>query len=390
VIPDPTPTDSAAAPPRDPGRIVSFRLRSVLSVLAMILALLVCVAFIFVAHHALELIVIALFFALALNPVVRFFEHRGLGRRLAVGAVFTLAVALAVLLGLVFIPPLVREVTLFVNALPGLVPEITHGRGALGRLATRFHVVQHLQAVTTGGQGGVGAAKPVLRAASSVLGTVVGVVVVAFLTLFMLIEGREWRARVLELLPAASQPRWQRIGTGIYQAVGGFVAGNLLASLLAGLVALVAMLVFGLPFAVPVALLVVLLELVPYVGPVLTTVLLAALGLVNSALVAFVIGGFFVLYHAIEGHTLRPMLYGRALKLSTLTVLIALVIGIETAGILGALAAIPLAGAIQVIVDELLLERRLARGAERPAAEPVATVEVATLPPEGPTRAAIR
>lgn len=73
-------------------------------------------------------------------------------------------------------------------------------------------------------------------------------------------------------------------------------------------------------------------------------------------------------YHLIEGHTLRPLIYGgRALKLSTLAVLIAILLGTEVAGVLGALAAIPIAGAIQVILGELMLQRRERAGRVSPA-----------------------
>jgi predicted PurR-regulated permease PerM len=70
-----------------------------------------------------------------------------------------------------------------------------------------------------------------------------------------------------------------------------------------------------------------------------------------------------VAYHLLEGHTLRPLIYGRALKLSPLVVIIAILLGTELAGILGALAAMPVAGAIQVTIAELLRQRNYRRRA---------------------------
>jgi predicted PurR-regulated permease PerM len=75
---------------------------------------------------------------------------------------------------------------------------------------------------------------------------------------------------------------------------------------------------------------------------------------VTSALVAL---GLLVAYHVVEGHTLRPFLYGRAVKLSPLAVLVAILLGTEIAGILGALIAIPVAGSIQVIIGEPIQQR---------------------------------
>jgi predicted PurR-regulated permease PerM len=68
--------------------------------------------------------------------------------------------------------------------------------------------------------------------------------------------------------------------------------------------------------------------------------------------------GFFVLYQQLENHILQPIIYGRTVQLSPLTVLIAILIGAELVGILGALAAIPVAGIIQAIFREVLRWRR--------------------------------
>lgn len=363
-----TAPSGAAGHTRPPERVVSFRLRSILAVLGLVLGVLAVVGFALLAQRALTLIALALFFALALNPGVTFFERRGMRRGVAVATVYALAVAAVALMALVFIPPLVREITRFVNGLPTLVSDITRGRGELGHLARHYHVIERLKKLTAGG-GLAGAANPVLTFASGVIGTVIGVIVVAFLTLFMLIEGSQWRAQLIEVLPALSRPRWQRIGSGIYAAVGGFVTGNLLASLLAGVVVLIILLVAGLPYAVPIALLSALLELVPYVGPVLVTIIVGLVGLTDSVGVTAAAVAVLLIYHAVEGHTLRPMIYGRALKLSPLAVLIAILIGIEAAGILGALVALPAAGAIQVVLREVLAEREVGR-AEAIAAPP--------------------
>jgi predicted PurR-regulated permease PerM len=108
---------------------------------------------------------------------------------------------------------------------------------------------------------------------------------------------------------------------------------------------------------------VVVLELVPYLGPVVATVVLTLIGLTQGIIPGLVILGVLVGYHLLEGHTLRPLIYGRALKLSPLVVIIAILLGTELAGIVGALLAMPVAGAIQVTIAELLRQRDYRRRA---------------------------
>jgi predicted PurR-regulated permease PerM len=340
-------------------RAVVFRPRSLLITLGVLLGVAAALEFLLLAQSGLTLIAIALFLALALNPAVAFFERRGLSRGMAVATVYVLALIVLALLGLVFVPPLVEQIGNFIDAVPDLVDRLTKGRGPLGFLESDYHVVEKARSLTAGknSDGLTGAAGPAFDVLKGVATTVIGLIIIAFLTLFMLLEGPEWRARMTELIPHKNRPRVERIGSGIYGAVGGFVTGNLLASLLAGVFATVLLLVAGVPYAFPLGLFVVIVELIPYVGPLVVTILLGLVAFTVSFVAGVAVVVALLAYHMIEGHSLRPLIYGRALKLSPLAVLIAIVLGAEIAGILGTLVALPIAGSIQVIVSEFLGDR---------------------------------
>ena len=354
--PDPEP--SRAGPTQ--GRVVViFHPRSILTALGVVLAVIAAVEFALLAQAGLTLIMIALFLALALNPAVEFVQRQGLGRAAAVGVVYVLALVVVALLGLVFVPPLVDQISKLVTALPRLVDDLTKGHGPLGFLERKYQVVERVQNATTGpnADGMLGQAGSALAAVQGIAATVFGSIIIAFLTFFMLLEGPEWRRRCSELIPETNRGTFERIGAGVYRSVGGFVTGNLVASLLAGLVATAIMLVTGVPYAVPLGVFVAIIELVPYVGPLVATIVVTAVALTVSTVTALVALGLLLVYHAVEGHSLRPYLYGRAVQLSPLAVLVAILLGTEIAGILGALIAIPVAGSIQVIIRELLQRR---------------------------------
>lgn len=350
----PLPSDSAGGRQNAHERVVVIRARTILAGLGIVLGVAAALGFVLLAQAGLTLIAIALFLALALNPAVDFFQRRGLGRGLAVAAVYVVAVIFFALLALVFIPPLVTQITHFVDALPGLVHDLTKGRGPLGFLERKYHVVEEVRKATSK----PGAATPALGVAKGVATTVGGVVIIAFLTLFMLLEGPEWRQRIVELIPERHRPSAERIGAGVYRSVIGFVTGNLVASFLAGVFATIVLLIVGVPYAIPLGLFTAIIELIPYIGPAVVTVLLSLVALTVGPVSALVVFALVLLYHMVEGHSLRPLIYGRALKLSALAVLIAILLGAEVAGILGALVAIPVAGSIQVIVSELIDQRK--------------------------------
>src|SRR4029077_3991882 len=128
-------------------------------------------------------LLIALFLALALNPAVEFLQRNGLKRRgAAAGVTFVLAIAALAGLGALFVPPLVDQVNNFADRVPDYVRDLTHGRGRLGFLETRYHIVERVKhAIQTGGVGrltvGAGAALTVTK---SVLTAVAATLTIAF------------------------------------------------------------------------------------------------------------------------------------------------------------------------------------------------------------------
>jgi predicted PurR-regulated permease PerM len=335
---------------RDAAR--GFGPRNVLTVLGLIVLVGGLLVVGYLAWQAITLVLIAVLFALALNPAVEFFVARGLGRGAAAAIVFVLALAVVGLLGLLLIPPLVDQVTSFVNDVPRLISQANRGHGPLGSLERRFHILEHIPGVK--GHGDVsGVASSGIGVILGVLGTGASMVIVAFLTFFMLLEGPVWIRRILDLLPERTRPRWERVGYGLYVTVGGFVSGNLVASLLAGVTATVALLATGIPFAIPLGLLVAFLDLLPIFGMIVALVVLAAVALSQGLVAGIVVVGVVFIYHQFEVYLLRPLIYGRTIELSPLSVLVSVVIGTELAGVIGALAAIPVAGAVNVMLCEL-------------------------------------
>ena len=342
-------------------RIVYFRPRAILVVLGIILSATAIIAFLFLAWHVITWILIALFLALALNPAVEFFEQRGLRRSLASVLVFLLALATFAALGALLIPPLIDQVEEFVAAVPDFVQDLTAGRGPLGFLQDDYQIVDKVrEAIEERGAGGVlGITNASLAVAYGVVSFVVGVITIAFLTIFMLLEGPRLVGRFRDALPEQYKPRWDRVSGDIYRTVGGYVGGNLLISLIAGITSAIVLYVLGSSYAIALAVVVAILDLIPLAGATLAAIIVSTVAFIELGWIKGVIViGFFVVYQQLENHILQPVIYGRTVQLSPLTVLIAILIGAELVGILGALAAIPVAGIIQAIAREVIRWRR--------------------------------
>ena len=348
-------------------RVVRFRATTILTVLALTIAVVLLLQLVWVARQVLTWLLIALFLALALNPLVEWFQRHGIPRRgLASAVTFLLALGAIVGLSALFIPTLVDEANGFVRAFPDYVRDITEGRGELGRLAERYDLVERLQAsVEEGGASRVlGLSSTALALTKSIVTLIVAVVTIAFMTFFMLLEGPHWLERIYSVLPDDSRDRWRGVGQKIYRTVGGYVTGNLFISFIAGTATTVLLLILGVPYAFALGLLVAILDLIPLAGATLAAIIVSSVAFLDGTLNGIIVLVFFVLYQQLENHVLQPLVYSRTVQMSPLAILVSVLIGAELAGVVGALAAIPVAGTLQVLVQAGFEERRSRQGAK--------------------------
>jgi predicted PurR-regulated permease PerM len=348
------------AVPADRERWVHFRPRTVLVVIGILVSAFITLKILWISRHVLSWVFIAVFLALALNPAVDRLERR-LGRRGAATAVVFLATLVAIaLIGWLFIPTLVDQVNNFAHKVPDYIDDLTKGRGRLGFLETKYHLVDKARkALREGGASKLfGLSGTALALAKGIVNAVLAIVTIAFMTFFMLLEGPNWVDRFFSLLRPDSRIRWRAVARDIYRTVGGYVTGNLFISLIAGTLTAIVLTIMGVPYAIALGLIVGILDLIPLAGATLAAIIVGAVAFLHSIPAGIVVVVFFIVYQQVENHILQPVVYGRTVQLSPLAVLISVLIGAELAGVLGALAAIPVAGAIQVVLLDWLRHRR--------------------------------
>ena len=111
-------------------------------------------------------------------------------------------------------------------------------------------------------------------------------------------------------------------------------------------------------------------DLVPLAGATIAAVIVVMVALASEGwVIAAILAIFFLIYQQIENHVLQPLVYGRTVRISPVVVLIAILIGADLAGVLGALIAIPIAGSLQVILREVLTARKERAEAPEPASD---------------------
>jgi predicted PurR-regulated permease PerM len=336
-------------------RLVDFRTRTIVRLLSISIGVIVLVEVVLAARRVLTWVAIALFLALALDPLVNVIQRRlRLGRAPAIVVAYVLLLLVIAGIGWSFVPKLTEEVNGLAHALPGYVHDITHGRGRLGFLETKYHVVEKVrEQVDKGGASRLfGLSGTVLSISKSVIAIITATLTIVFLTFFMLLEGRVWAERGYALFPEHAQERVRGVGHDIYRTVGGYVTGNILISVIAGASASIVLLIMSVPYAVALGLVVAIFDLIPLAGATIAGIIVVTVAFLHSVPAGIVAAVFIVVYQQVENHFLQPVVYGRTVELSPLVVLVAVLVGAELSGVVGALAAIPVAGAIQVVVRD--------------------------------------
>jgi predicted PurR-regulated permease PerM len=352
-----------------PERLVRFRARTILALLGIVLAVALTLQVVWLARQVITWILIALFLALALNPAVNWLQAHGIRRRgLAAALAYLGTLAALVGIGALFLPTVVDEANSFAREVPTYVEDISEGRGPLGRLEREYHIVDRIrEQVSEGGASRLlGLSGTAVNLTRSILTAIVAVVTIGFLTFFMLLEGPNWVRRFYALVPEGSRPRVEQITNDIYRTIGGYVTGNLFISLIAGVSSTLVLLLLGVPFAVALGLLVAILDLIPLAGATLAAIIVSTVAFLDSLPAGIIVLVFFIVYQQVENHLIQPVVYSRTVQLSPLAILIAVLIGAKLAGILGALAAIPVAGTIQVLLLAWLEIRRERAGEPAP------------------------
>ena len=299
-------------------------------------------------------LVVALILAVALKPITNYLMRHKFNR---VGAaVMTVVITLFVMLGIfgAIASPLVTQGASLSKNGPALIDQAT-ASPVLRRLDKQFHVVQQAKTLTKDApqllQAHGGSVFGVL---GSVFSAVSAIAVILILLLFMLMEGPTAWSQFIRLLGRKQGKFVDQIAEKIVVAVGGFVNGNLFISLIAGIVSLLTLLVTGVPYAFALAALVAVFDLIPLVGAALATLIVGLVALSQGVVVALIVVAVLLSYQFVEGNIIQPVVYGKAVKLSQLLIVVSTLVGGVLGGIIGVLLAIPIAATLQIIVVEVL------------------------------------
>lgn len=346
----PTRRRAAAAPVRR----VEIDVASMLVFCAALVALLAVAAVIQGAPRTMTALAVGALLALSLNPLVEGAQRRlRLSRANAVGLVFAAFALVATVLGILLIPPAVKQAANLKDDLPRVVHQLGDLPFVGPKLAKAGVPDKVLNAVHTLPQRLSGDLTPLAGAVRSTASVAAAAIVVVLFAAALLVDGPRLVEQGARLVPEAKQATAQRLGRLMYAAVGRYVAGSITVAGIAGLATLVAGLVLHVPLTPLLAANVMVFDLVPQIGGAAGGIPFVVMGFSRSAYTGVACAIFFMLYLQFENNILSPLVVGQAVRLSPPATMSAALVGVAAGGVVGALCAVPFVGALKIVYLEL-------------------------------------
>ncbi|GAC1572525.1 MAG: AI-2E family transporter [Candidatus Saccharimonadales bacterium] len=312
--------------------------------------------------HVLELIFIAFFLALALNPAVGWISFRLhiKSRAAATGVAYLAVVAVLTLFFTLIIPPFVVQTVNFVKDLPQTVSSLNDDSTTAGHFVQRYHLQDQVNGFSQSIKDRTkNVQEPVLSTASKVGSAIIALLTVFVLTFMMLVEGPAWIKRYWDLEITKKRENDKVLAAKMYSIVSGYINGQILLAFIGAGLGLVALLIASTLLHVSInafalAGILLITGLIPLIGHILGAVIVVAACLFVSLPLAIIMAIFLLIHQQIENVTLQPYIQAKYNELTPLLVFIAALLGIGFGGLIGAFVSIPAAGCLKVLYKDYL------------------------------------
>ena len=303
-------------------------------------------------------IVMALFLAAGLNPVVAFFERRGLRRGLAVLTVIVGVLVALTLFVVAFVPVITDQIASITAKAPEWFESAQRNR-QVERLDEQFQLMDKIKDYVAKGDFAGSVFGGVLGFGLAVLGVLANTFVVTVLTLYFLSSLDKTKRALYKLAPESRRERVTKLGDRVIEGVGGYVSGAFVVAACAGITSLIFLFVVGLgQYAVALAFVVALLDVIPMIGATIGAVIVTAIGFAEDPKIGLACLVFYLVYQQVENYLIYPRVMSKSVDVPGSVTVIAALIGAALLGVIGALLAIPTAAALLMLTREVFIRKQ--------------------------------
>jgi len=288
--------------------------------------------------HIVVVVLLAVVLAYALEPPLNW-AQRFLPRAAAAVLIYALALGLLAAGILIAGPPAVQQAEMLVQKLPDYLNQLASyqpvsGMDFVGSLRS------FLESTLNSAVG----------VAEAIAGGVVDTALVLVLGFWFMVDGHRMAGVALHAVPEAQRDKARFVADAVSQVLGAYIRGQLIMAAIIGISAGVGSYLLGVHYPILIGLLAFLFELIPMVGPILASLPAVVISLTQPFPLVLYVIAFFIVMQMVENNVLAPRITGGAVGLHPVAALLAIVIGADVGGVVGALFAVPFAGVASVLI----------------------------------------
>lgn len=326
----------------------------------------------YIARVPLAMLAISFFLALVLNRPVSFLARHlpGKSRTVAILIAYLIVAAMIGVLLVTIVPIFVRQISSFITSIPDMLATAQNNTGWFSNLLEQYNLTAQFNSWVSGLESQVthyvsSLGSTFISTVSNIFVFLGNVCLVLFATFFMLLEAPSWEEKYWRLIykDPARRRHHKSIARKMYDVVSGYVTGQatvgvISATFTAVLVGVLAMIFdFNISLVWPAWITIFLMVFVPMFGAVIGGAIVTLLLMIYSLPAAIIYVVIFTIEQQIENNVIQPRVQSKHMEVSALVILIAITLGLQVGGLLGALVAIPVAGCIVVLVRDILVTR---------------------------------
>ena len=192
-----------------------------------------------------------------------------------------------------------------------------------------------------------------LSAIFSFASTVIELIVVPFITFYMMKKGRTFSNKFAELFPERYHAHIKNLFKEIHFVLKAYIHGQLLLSVLMAFLVFIGMWIMDIPYPLVIGLLAGVVEMVPIIGPIIGAVPPILLGLLQGSSVMIQVIIFYVVVQQLDSHFIMPKLMGSIIEVHPVAIIAGVLIGGSLKGILGMMIAVPAVAVLQILLRHM-------------------------------------
>ncbi len=305
-------------------------------------------------RDVLAIIFVALLLAALIDPFADHLHSKGMPRGLGVIIIYLCLGTVSVLGLIVLVPVVIEQFLQLVSNLSGTYSDFASSFGQLKTLSVKYGFETNLLSSLQSLQEAItGSFASIFSTVRGFFGGIAALFIVLVLAFYMVAEEDTARKYFQNIAPLEYQPFLSQLFAKMQKRIGSWLRGQLVLGLIVGTAVYIGLSLLDVKYALLLGIVAAIFEVIPYVGPVLSLIPAAIIGFAQGPVTGLLVVGLYVIIQQVENNVLVPKIMQKATGLNPVVSIIALMIGIQFGGLIGAILSIPVATMISVVLEDL-------------------------------------